>query len=171
MQRPIRPDWLLRQARELAGDAAGRGQPRNVDLRRAASAAYYALFHTIALAAARQALPKGSETEQYGYSRYVGHSSIKQACVWITAGTPPRFVRDCVGRLGDDEALVFVAQTFLALQERRHAADYDHLATFTRAATLATVAQAETACAGFSSGRIPGITEFLGLVLLKTSAG
>jgi hypothetical protein len=46
MQRPIKPEWLLRQADDLAGRVAGVGQPRNADLRRATSAAYYALYAT-----------------------------------------------------------------------------------------------------------------------------
>src|SRR5712692_884949 len=63
MQRPIKPEWLLRLARELAGERAGQGQPRNTNLRRATSSAYYALFHGIALAVADEALPSASDNE------------------------------------------------------------------------------------------------------------
>ena len=47
----MNPQDLLRIAEELARGAigGGRGRPRQAELRRAISAAYYALFHTLAL--------------------------------------------------------------------------------------------------------------------------
>ena len=47
MPDPIRPQALLEQARVLAGFGAGRGRPRTINHRRAVSAAYYGLYHSI----------------------------------------------------------------------------------------------------------------------------
>ena len=50
----MNPQDLLRIAEGLARGAlsSGRGRPRQAELRRAVSAAYYALFHTLALCGA-----------------------------------------------------------------------------------------------------------------------
>lgn len=132
MRRSIKPEWLLRLARELAGEGAGRGQPRNTNLRRAVSSAYYAVFHAIALAVAQKALPSASESERQGYVRYVAHAAIKQACGWIAGDSPPRHLESVVLRLPTNRRLSLVAAAFVALQEQRELADYDHTADFTR---------------------------------------
>lgn len=97
MKRPIRPKWLLRQARELAGE--GVGQPRHTNLRRATSAAYYALFHELTLATTRHLLPGSTAEEQRRASRRVSHGSIKGAADWIAGRSPPRHLDDVVARL------------------------------------------------------------------------
>jgi hypothetical protein len=139
MRRPISPNWLLRLAAELAGEGAGRGQPRNTNLRRATSSAYYALFHAIGLAVADEALPNASENERYGYTRYVTHTAIKEVCDWISGNTPPLHLRAVVDRLRRNAVLSAVASAFVVLQEERESADYDHQADFTRPATLGLV--------------------------------
>lgn len=167
MQRPIRPRWLLRFAAELAGE--GRGQPRNTNLRRAASTAYYALFHALALAVVRHSLPGGSTNEIYSAARYVSHSSIKQVCEWIAGDTPPRYLLDIVERLRTNVDVTAVANTFIDLHEQRERADYDHLAAFTRPGTHALVAESDKAVriVDTHSDR-EDAQAFLGLILLRT---
>jgi hypothetical protein len=46
--RPIHPGELLDLADRLAGRGSGPGRPRMIELRRAVSSAYYALFHELA---------------------------------------------------------------------------------------------------------------------------
>jgi uncharacterized protein (UPF0332 family) len=48
----LNPDQLFEQAEKLIAIPAGR--PRQVDIRRAISSAYYAIFHAIITAAADQ---------------------------------------------------------------------------------------------------------------------
>lgn len=50
----MNPRDLIRIARQLASGAVGgnRGRPRQAELRRAVSAAYYAMFHALALSGA-----------------------------------------------------------------------------------------------------------------------
>jgi hypothetical protein len=162
VQRPIQPRWLLRLAAELAGE--GRGQPRNTNLRRSASTAYYALFHAMALAVVRHSLPGGTEAEVLSAARYVSHTSIKQVCAWVAGDTPPRHLADIVDRLRHNRSLTAVVD----LHEQRERADYDHLADFTRPGTHALVAQARTAVATIEGDHDDDLRSFLGLVLLRT---
>ena len=145
MKRPIRPAWLLRLAHELAPEQVGQGQPRNTDLRRAISIAYYALFHSITRAAAEHALPGAPESEQNAFTRHVGHTAIKQVCGWIDGGDPPQAVSATVTRLRQSANVSDVAATFRALHEAREGADYDHDADITRPTTLGLIQRAEKA--------------------------
>src|SRR5215207_1010131 len=90
MQREIEPRWLLRQAGELARTPRGAGQPRNADLRRAVSAAYYAVFHAITRYAVRHLLPSASRTDQLRLARSFDHGSIAEICRWPTRASAPR---------------------------------------------------------------------------------
>jgi hypothetical protein len=170
VRRPIRPTWLLRLAAELAGEGAGQGQPRNTNLRRATSSAYYALFHAIGLAVASGELPNASEAERHGYARYVTHTAVKQVCNWISGETPPLHLRDIVDRLRSNQQLSAVASAFVALQEQRDAADYDHQADFTRPATLGYLGRARRAVALIESESATNdFRAFYGLIALQTS--
>lgn len=143
MRRPIRPRWLLRLAHELVPDDAGQGQPRNTDLRRATSTAYYALFHAITRAAAEHALPGAPETEQNAFTRHVGHASIGQVCAWVNGGSPPQAVAATVHRLRQNARISDVAATFSALHQAREDADYDHDADITRPTALGLIRRSE----------------------------
>lgn len=129
----------------IGGGRGGRGQPRNTNLRRATSSAYYALFHAVALAVAGEALPNSTDEERYGYARYVNHSAIKQACDWVSGNAPPRHLEYVATRLRQNRDLSSVASAFVTLQEQRELADYDHRADFTRPTTLADLARARSA--------------------------
>lgn len=173
MQRVIRPAWLLRQADELGYRQAGPGQPRNSNLRRAVSAAYYALFHAMGWAIANQLLPAGSLTEQAGLTRSVDHGALRNVCGWIAKGeTPPQHVADLVYAVRADTVMVDVAEAFLELREKRHAADYDHLADFSKEAVLNLVDSARgavTALERAQAAESATLARFLVLASLKTS--
>jgi len=148
VQRPIRPDWLIRQANELAGAGRGAGQPRNANLRRAVSAAYYALFHEITLQVARHVVPEPPCTDEarHRFVRLIPHQGVKSVCAWVSGpDRPPPRVFDALMAVRDDTDLRDVAGTFVQLIEARHAADYDHLEPFTKPAVLTRVESAETA--------------------------
>lgn len=168
MKRPIRPKWLLRQARELAG--AKVGQPRHTNLRRATSAAYYALFHELTLATTRHLLPGSSAEEQQRATRRVSHASIRGAADWVAGETPPKHMGDIVARLRHNSDLTDLAQAFKELQEERENADYDHEADFTRPRTHARIEQASRAVhlLGLHAGD-DDFKSFLGLVALKVN--
>jgi hypothetical protein len=139
-------------------------------LRRAISTAYYALFHAITRAAAENALPGASESEQNAFTRHFAHSAIKQACGWINGGTPPEAIAPTVDRLRADASITAIAATFIALNQAREDADYNHDADITRPTALGLIHRSENAVkiveadAGSDEFR-----SFLGLLSLKTS--
>jgi hypothetical protein len=122
----LNPDHLLEQAERLAAPVSS-GAPRQVDLRRAVSGAYYGVFHAI-LGAAADAFVGAARRTTPGYAlvyRSIDHRSIRQLCQELAKSAPsPRVARYAPdGGFGDD--LRAFAQAFLELQEDRHAADYD----------------------------------------------
>ena len=161
---------MLRLARELVPEAVGQGQPRNTNLRRATSTAYYALFHSITGAAAAHALPGASEAERHAYTRNLTHTSIKSVCEWVAGNTPPEHLTGTVNRLRQNTTLSDVAATFLALYEAREGSDYDHEADITRPTTLSLIRRSGLAVnAVDAEAAMPDFCAFFGLLALKTS--
>jgi hypothetical protein len=142
---PIDPSKLIEVAEELANHKSGAGRPRPVWLRRAVSTAYYGLYHCICLEAARHMLPNGREEQQLWMARAFGHAEIKECCAWIDGrqGCSRKRVLLLVREL-KTASIAGVAGSFCDLQEARHRADYDHLAVFSKAATVAHVADARS---------------------------
>lgn len=138
---------LVRQARHLAMNEPRR--PKQASLRRAISAAYYALFHfLIAEATSRFITGVGRDAVRAGLGRSFDHGSMKKAAL--------EAIRPRWGRMRQLDAipvptdLVTVAKAFVALQQARHEADYDVTRTFTRAETLALVDLADQAMAAWN---------------------
>jgi len=170
MRRAIRPAWLVRLARELALGNQTAGQPRNADLRRATSTAYYAVFHRVAIDTSRNVLGNASWDESYSIARHVTHASVRQVSVWVKGDTPPRHLDVVVNRLRASNEVTQVALAFLDLYEQREAADYDHLADFTRPGTLVLVELADRAVNTVFKRRDSGdFRAFLGLIALCTN--
>lgn len=132
---PIDPGHLIDHARDLAHHHIGPGSLRPVYMRRAASAAYYAFFHAMALRVSQQVLPNGSAEDRQRRSRSVGHAELRDVCQWIIgpSGAGKRHLQPIVATLQQDGRVVRIAGIAFRLQEERHRADYDHLATFGKA--------------------------------------
>jgi hypothetical protein len=81
-------------------------------------------------------------------ARAFDHRSMKEICEWIVgrrgAAKTPREVPVLVGGLRQTP-VQDLAATFCDLQEARHSADYDHLASFSKAMALFHVDEAERA--------------------------
>ena len=133
---------LLRQARHLATNEPRK--PKQASLRRAISAAYYALFHLlIAEAASRFITGQGREDIREGLSRAFDHGSMKKAAVETVK---PRWGRmRQLNSIPVPADLITVATAFVDLQQARHEADYDVARTFTRAETMALIDQTDEA--------------------------
>jgi uncharacterized protein (UPF0332 family) len=141
---------LLSQARRLARLDPNR--PRQANLRRAVSSAYYAAFHFLADQSCRAAI--GSHHDQAPYRhvlcRGFSHTTMKHACISFGGGTlkaavakglPPTFaIPPEIRRM---------ANTFVDLQTTRHTADYDLTERFTRSDVLWLIGETETAIRGF----------------------
>lgn len=171
MTRPIKPTWLLRQADELGGRVSLAGRPRNADLRRAVSAAYYALFHHIVLGVTSHLLPSGPQADRYALGRLVTHSSINQVCTWTqTPKQAPQLARPTFARLNQSPDMLDVAIAFPSLYLARHEADYDHTAPFTRPTTLAHIDQAKDAIRKLDNAKgTPELESFLAYIALRTA--
>ena len=135
---------LLEQARHLANRE--RRRPKQASLRRAVSAAYYALFHLLAREAGRLVVPGSLPADlRHLVVRAHNHGEMKRAAKgWITGvGALPRELQSVVPSF--PEGLNDVAASFVALQELRHEADYNTAATFGREEVLRAVERAERA--------------------------
>lgn len=145
-QRPINPAWLIRQADELGYRNKGPGQPRNADLRRAVSVAYYALYHDVVLRVCTHQMPKCPDVERWSWSRLFTHKGTRRVCdVVSSSGPAPQHVAESVRHMRANQSLVDVAIAFVSLQQARFEADYDHAAEFTKPTTLSFVDQARDA--------------------------
>ena len=147
----INPDHLLDQARNLLQVPAA-GAPRQADLRRAISTAYYAVFHLTVTAVADALIGNTKRsTPEYGLAyRAVDHRSLKALCEDLQKSSlPPRIagVAPATGFGGDFSVYAAVVD----LQEKRHTADYDPLAKFALVDAKLAVLTAEAAVASFGA--------------------
>ena len=127
-------DDLLQQAHHLA--TLDLRKPKQANLRRAVSAAYYALFHLLVAAAVQRISPKMPSGLSARISRAFTHAEMKQVCKSIIAGNPSEALRELQPG-GFSPRIKLIAEEFVELQEARHLADYDPSTTFNRARTLA----------------------------------
>lgn len=124
---------LLLSARRLAKAAPSR--PRQADLRRAVSTAYYALFHALACNAADCLVGTGRNRPDKAWTqvyRSLQHAQAKEACKKVRT-------------LGFPETICECAATFITLQEARHDADYNPDHSVKRLNALAAIDAAESA--------------------------
>ena len=124
----MNPHHLLEIADNLAsGRITQRGRPRQSELRRAVSAAYYAMFHTLALNAANLLVGSRSSTrtrEAWRQTyRALNHGRIKRQC---TESRTKRVLANFPQEIQD------FADLFVTLQRERHIADYDPLEQLSR---------------------------------------
>ena len=129
--------------------------PSQAHLRRAASTAYYAVFHCLAATVADTLMGKGRNEAWHQAYRALEHASAKKACRNMQAlrAFPPE-VQD-------------FAETFVALQDSRHQADYALDVRYHKSDVLAGIDAAETAIAWLESADIRHRRRFAAHVLFK----
>lgn len=143
------PYDLLRIARQLASGelGSGRGRPRQAELRRAVSAAYYAMFHALARCAADMlvgATPsRRSQAAWRQAYRALEHGHARNQC--SNANMMSEFP-DGIRRFG----AVFVDSQML-----RYSADYDPDSTYNRFAVLQVIDGIERVMPAFDA--VPAI--------------
>lgn len=117
-------DELLGHSRALLS-----GSPAEIDLRRAVSAAYYALFHLHSSAVAEQVSPDLPVGLRGRTQRALDHGSmVKVARQFSQPGPVPEAIPKDVGFSGPvSQTLANVAAAFADLQSARYSADYDVL--------------------------------------------
>jgi hypothetical protein len=122
LEKCLRPTDLLHTAKILLDTRAGQSAP--VCYRRAVSSAYYALFHCLArdcadLLIGANAASRSQDAWKQVY-RSLEHTTCKERCKKNEAmkNFPPS-----IGHFGN---------AFVAMQDKRHRADYDPFAVFTK---------------------------------------
>lgn len=146
---------LIATARRLANLNVRR--PRQADLKRAVSTAYYAMFHTLARDCADRFIGTGQTRSTAAWRqvyRALEHGFAKQSCSQVT-------------KLGFPSNIAHCADTFARLQDSRHRADYDPHAQFNRAEVLLMISEADRAIRVLNHVSLSDRKAFAALVLLK----
>lgn len=130
---------LLEQARHLA--MRERRRPKQASLRRAMSAAYYALFHFLVNESSALMVGRAPSTAESRHlaGRAFSHSDMYRAAKSFSGGTLPEPLSRLVPKVSPE--LKEIGKTFVELQEHRHLADYDLNTSFMRQSVLATIDQ------------------------------
>lgn len=156
---------LLAQAKHLLRKEPRR--PKQASLRRAVSAAYYALFHLLVHESSKT-LVSGAA---YGHLRALTgrayeHGTMKRASrAFSSGGLPPDLDKVLSG--GTPSGIRKIAGVFVDLQDARHSADYDVTLKLTRQEVQALVGQVEQAFQAWQTVRVdPAARVYLTALLL-----
>ena len=137
----MRPLDLVKTSRELA--QVSRGRPREANLRRAVSTAYYAMFHCLAESCANLLVGgQGSERSQHAWNqayRALDHGQARRRCR----------NQDIINRFPSE--IQDFANLFVEMQAKRHSADYAPDATFTMPDVIQDIDSVEDAITRFDS--------------------
>ncbi len=141
MDAPIWPAPLLVQANELADRDGSRGGVRMVDLRRAVSNAYYALFHTSSICTAEWTIQNATQEERYALVRRFSHKSFRSVYERIAQpkANKVEHLQLILDALHANADIVELAEAYVDLHDARNKADYDHTADLTRTEVLTLV--------------------------------
>ena len=155
---------LFDAARNLAGVAngvaPGPGRPRQVDLRRAVSTAYYAMFHALCGSNADTlvgATPTMQGTDPWVYAyRALEHGLAKD------------LLNQYQSKINTPASIRSFARVFGNLQEQRHEADYDPRKVFIRREVARLIDRAEVTTDAFWKADSPDRRELAACLLLST---
>lgn len=149
----LNPLHLFEQADRLTAPQDGGGAPRQADLRRAISSAYYGVFHAILTEAADTFVG----TTQRHSTRYelvyrsIDHRVLRNLCEVVLKDTLPDKFKKFEPRGGFGTDLRALATAVVELQEKRIAADYDPQFRARRSDTVLTIATGRTAVTRFQN--------------------
>jgi uncharacterized protein (UPF0332 family) len=144
------PEDLLEHANDLCQLNPG-AVPRQADLRRAVSAAYYALFHLLTMEAANNWT---HESQRYRFARFFDHGPMSKRCDEVK-----KRLKERPGNKPNDPEtgayakLQTVADAFIDLQDKRESADYDNSRQWTQSEALEAVVLSKTAIATWTEIR------------------
>ena len=132
---------LLAQADDLL--AVDKNKPKQANVRRAASTAYYSLSHFISAKVAKSLVGSANDSAEIRawLSRALEHGTMSKVCKFFGDQKPSKdpkreteFQRFSAKlKIASDPNLETIALTFVDLQQLRHRADYDLSEPITRA--------------------------------------
>ncbi|HEV3270697.1 MAG TPA: hypothetical protein VGZ93_00780 [Candidatus Methylacidiphilales bacterium] len=135
---------LLAQADDLLGK--DKKKPKQANVRRAASTAYYALFHFLADKVTRTLAGATNDVVEVRtwLARALEHSTMSKVCKFFGNANDKNF-KSFASKLNftSQRDLEKIARAFVELQELRHSADYDLSEPITRAEADSAVKQTE----------------------------
>ncbi len=158
-------DELLQQAKYLANREPR--HPRQASLRRAVSSAYYALFHGLIAEALMVLAP--SQPNRLGplIGRTFVHGDMKKVCIGFGNSNPAASTATLLAPPISPD-ITFVARAFVDLQDARHEADYDTLASFSKPDVMSKIHEVEQSFVKMSLIRgDPNFNVFLSALLLQ----
>lgn len=163
----INPEHLFEQADGLVATQAGR--PRQADVRRAISAAYYGVFHAIITQGVNLFVGATNQnSKNYGLAyRSVDHAWLRELCREVQKPTLPNRYRLYEPNNGFGPNIQAFAIALVDLQEKRHVADYDITATMRQSDAVLAVKTARAALRRFSKASKTRRNLFLGLLLFR----
>jgi uncharacterized protein (UPF0332 family) len=112
--------------------------PKQVDLRRAVSAAYYALFHLLTTEAAEN---WKHQNQRNRFARMFDHGRMKACSSKVSSRPLPTDPAE----IPIARDLKLVADSFVTLQQARHTADYDNSKVWSRSQVDEKIVQAQDA--------------------------
>jgi uncharacterized protein (UPF0332 family) len=163
----LNPDHLFEQAERLITIAVG--PPRQVDIRRAISAAYYAVFHATISAAADEFIgTTNRDKSRYGLAyRSVSHAWIRELCKEVQKQNPSNKFKPYVPSTGFGSNINAFAAAVVELQEKRHAADYDVMIRMNKSDAVLAISTARAALGRLDGASEPEKLAFLSLLLFS----
>ncbi|WP_139198846.1 hypothetical protein [Xaviernesmea oryzae] len=147
---------------KTAEDLIARKNPRQSNLKRAVSTAYYALFHCLSESCANNLITKRNGKAAWRQSyRALQHSFAKKACDSLN----DRKQRVILEKF-PDEIQDFALQ-FYNMQLKRHEADYDPYSKFQKSQVLTDLRATEAVIRGFEACSSAHRQAFTALVLFQ----
>jgi len=161
------PEHLFEQADRLVSPSTGR--PRQADVRRAISAAYYGIFHAMISMAVDQFVGSTNrDKSHYALAdRSVSHTRLREVCNEVQKPTPSSRYRPYVPPTGFGAHLIAVAEAIVELQEKRHSADYDVAIRVSRSDAEVAIAAARAVLKRFDQANAAERLAFLSLLLFS----
>lgn len=137
---------------------SGSGKPKQANLRRATSTAYYAMFHALAHCCADLLVgaSKSSRSNEAWHQTYrsLEHGAVKNACASAIIKKFPLEIQD-------------FAALFVSMQKKRHDADYNPKEKFYKSATLIDIRLVESTIKAFKDSSAKDKRAFAIFTLLK----
>lgn len=164
------PDSLLAVARDLS--ALDPRRPRQASLRRAVSAAYYALFHLLAGEAARRMCGADARLRESAFRDFT-HSGVKSVIAdsLMPAANRPKRLQELLGSAALSPQLQDVCQAFSDSLAERERADYELGRYYRRSMVTLLLSQVERAFASWQAVRATEQGQHFMMALVLYSRG
>ncbi len=162
----LNPNHLFEQADKLVVPPPA-GAPRQVDLRRAISAAYYGVFHFCLTAAADEFIGVTQRaTSRYALVyRSIDHKNLRELCLEAKKATPPAKFAPYFPTGGFGPNIQTFSTAAIELQEKRHLADYNPQPRFRTSDAKLAISTARSALHGFKQASDEQCKAFLTLLV------